>query len=139
MALFKTIPVDLSAELGLDMPDLKARITPIVWLPAGVQTRFIGLKELSMDTPEDVDASLTAMGEIVEAVVASWNMPQCFLEPQCPDGCDHSVRLANAKVPDIGKKLPLAMLQFIIEKAGEDDGDIPLPNAPSSLVDSPAQ
>ncbi|MCK9468418.1 MAG: hypothetical protein M0Q49_03280 [Porticoccaceae bacterium] len=139
MSLFKTETADISGDLNLDMEGLVAKVIPISWLPAGVQIQYLSFKDVDMSTAEGAADGVRLLGELVEKVVASWNMPRCMVEDNCGDECEHSDRLKNAKgIDNLGAKLPLAISEYIMEVASRESGDIPLESAPSLKPVEPA-
>jgi hypothetical protein len=133
LQLFKTVDCDISKDLNLDIEGLTAKVIPISWLPAGVQASYVKFQDIQMESEEGMLEGIAILGDLVEKCVGSWNIPRCMVEGTCVEDCAHEDRLHNAKgIENLGAKLPLAISQYIMDKANEDDGSIPLPSTSSS-------
>ncbi len=146
--MYKTVKINLGRDLGFDeeFADIWAKVVPVVYLPLEVQDTisemFAKTGELqaaitdgTAPTPEAIAASREVTSNLVALisdVVIDWNLVDLTgAALPVPSKMPEADRVTTVR-----KNVPIAILNYIVQRIMEDTGTIPPPIASESQTPS---
>ncbi len=114
---YNTVTFDMKEAFPVMSRSLNVTVVPMAWLPIEVAGRLQNvqaeLEALTPNTPE----WLAALGSILGHIIVSWDFIDETTEEILP---------IPSKNPGVVGKLPMVLMNYIMEKATEAGGEVPL-------------
>lgn len=114
---YNTVTFDIKDAFPKMTQSLNVTIVPMAWLPIEVAGRLqniqVELEGLAPNSPE----WLTAIGTMLGHIIVAWDFIDESTEELLP---------IPSKSPGVIGKLPMVLMNYIMEKAAEDSGAVPL-------------
>lgn len=114
---YNTVTFDIKDAFPRMSRSLNVTIVPMAWLPIEVAGRLQNIQaELEGLVPNSPEW-LAAIGTMLGHIVVAWDFTDEETEDLLP---------IPSKYPGVVGKLPMVLMNYIMEKAAEDSGAVPL-------------
>jgi hypothetical protein len=136
----KPVTVDLTKDFDLPEKDRVVKVARVAWLPAIVAEQIIRIQDIAGSDDEGITTDqftelVDSLATIMGLLVVEWNLVASDLDLHLVEDTEWT-SLPDAPLPIpsrdkskdkiIARSLPMAISMYLIDKASEDDGTVPL-------------